>query len=197
MPIPSNHGVPLPKEYLCQLCGYLDGNLLIKHEDLCNFEVMVHEQHGLVTTLPAPLIHVTSPPQTVVAPMPPPASEPQAETSLPAPIVTAPHPASAAESRVICIGTLVLQDGPLVICVTSLAPETVIHAAPAPLVYEPPHIIHIGAPASQEGPQVIHMTSPPAPVVAAPITSEPPHVVCIGGSSPQEGPQVIRVTSPI
>ncbi|KAG8728149.1 hypothetical protein FRC11_011726 [Ceratobasidium sp. 423] len=140
----------------CQLCRYPNGNLLIKHEDLHNFEVMVHEQHGLVTTLPAPLIRVTSPPQTVVAPMPPPALDPQAacETSLPAPIVTAPHPASAAEPQVICIGILVLQDGPLVICVTPLAPETAIapiHAAPAPLVYKPPHMICIGASASQEG----------------------------------------------
>ncbi|KAG8690087.1 hypothetical protein FRC11_013919 [Ceratobasidium sp. 423] len=84
--------------------------------------------------------------------------------------------------------------------VTSPAPETVIApncAAPAPLVYKPPHVIHIGALASQEGPQVIHVTSPPAPVVAAPVASEPPHVVRIGSSSPQEGPQVICVTSPI
>ncbi|KAG8729674.1 hypothetical protein FRC11_008240, partial [Ceratobasidium sp. 423] len=170
--------------------------------DLCNFEVMVREQHGLVTTLPVPLIHVTSPPQTVVAPTPLPALEPQAacETSLPAPIVTVPRPALAAEPQVICIGTLVLQDGPLVIHVTSPAPETVIaliHTAPAPLVYKPPHVICIGALASQEGPQVIHVTSPPAPVVAAPIASESPHIVHIGGSSPQEGPQVICITSPI
>ncbi|KAG8727797.1 hypothetical protein FRC11_012432 [Ceratobasidium sp. 423] len=91
---------------------------------------------------------------------------------------------------------------PLLLLDCNLCKHTRQHPPPphAPVVSEPPHVVHIDASAPQEGPQVICVTSPPAPapapVVAAPVISEPPLVIRIGGSAPQEGPQVIRVTSP-